>query len=157
MRENDRRWMGYVDAELRGLCEDRGWGYQVRRKWSVRDRPVAESPVEDYEWKLISDAEGKLADHSPADVDEGTYYLLGLDPQGGRFLLQHDTFHAGRSGPHWQRQTFTSIHFAGPAAPSGVTLGAMSPSLPDPPPSGWLRGHLAQLTARFQPNHFSLT
>ena len=53
MDETSNKWMAYIDTEVRAACEKKGWGSQMRRKWSVRDKPVSESSVDDYEWKLI--------------------------------------------------------------------------------------------------------
>jgi hypothetical protein len=75
MREIDKKWMTYIDREVRSVCDEKGWGYQIRRKWTVRDKSVSESPVDDYEWKLLN-GKGKLPDLPPTDFDEGVYYCL---------------------------------------------------------------------------------
>ena len=46
-------WMAYIDSEVVAVCLKNGWGHQIRRKWSVREKPVSSSTVDDYEWKLI--------------------------------------------------------------------------------------------------------
>lgn len=164
MHELDRRWMAYIDKEVRATCDQRGWGYQLRRKWSVRDKAVSLSPVEDYEWKLIPDANDRLQDQPPSDFDEGTYYVLSVDRGSGRFVLQHDTNHCGIYGPHWHQSSYTEIHFGSYLElydlaedfrqPQGTEHGQR---LDSPPADGWLRNHLIDLTARFKPNHFCNT
>jgi len=47
--ERKRKWMAYIDAEVAGVCHRRGWGQQIRRKWAVREKPVSDSPIDDYE------------------------------------------------------------------------------------------------------------
>jgi hypothetical protein len=138
--EAGQKWMAYITEEVRSACDEKGWGYQIRRKWSVRYTPVAESPVDDYEWKLVPDATGQLPDHEPrSGLDEGTYYVLGFGPPG-RLLLQHDY------RPRWDLDeviTYTEIRPVWDDA--------------DPPPGGWLKKHLIELTSRFEPNLFSIT
>ena len=56
MNDTDEKWKTYIDREVRGACDEKGWACQVRRKWSVRGTPVSESSLEDYEWKLIPGA-----------------------------------------------------------------------------------------------------
>ena len=104
MREIDRDWMIYLETEVQEACQRQGLGYQIRRKWTVRDKPVSQSPLEDYEWKLIPGPVLKRPDKAPTDFDEGSYYVLSLDRSAGRFVLHHDTSHCGTVGPHWSRR-----------------------------------------------------
>jgi hypothetical protein len=146
MRNDDRDWMAYVDGEVRAVCESKGWGHQIRRKWSVREKPVWQSPIDDYEWKLIPDAHGRLEDAQPGDFD-GIYYVLCFDRPNGRFVFQHDTSHCGIMGPHWEEETYTAI------SPRVASRRETA----DQPAVGWLRDHLLELITRFGPNHFSVT
>src|SRR5688572_1630860 len=98
--------MEYIDGEVRAVCETKGWGHQIRRKWSERGKPVSDSPIDDYEWKLIPDADGKLSDAPPSDFD-GVYYVVSFDSSNDRFVLQHDTSHCGMMGPDWEVATYT--------------------------------------------------
>jgi hypothetical protein len=159
MHEIDERWMAYIDREVRHACDKKGWGYQIRRKWSVREKPVSESSVEDYEWKLIPGCSGGLPKQSATDIDEGTYYVLRLDRRSGKFILQHDTAHCGDWGPHMDLCTYTEIHVAGIHARSQRHVQGIKHErlLAEPGPDGWLRDHLVDLTTRFQPNRFSIT
>jgi hypothetical protein len=70
MGPEDADWMEFIDNEVRTICQARGWRQQVRRKWSIRNKPVSESGIDDYEWKLIPDAEGGPPDPPPNVWDE---------------------------------------------------------------------------------------
>ena len=164
MPDTNDSWMAYIDPEVRAACLEKQWGFQIRRKWSVRDKPVSESPVDDYEWKLIPDERTELKEQPATNFDQGTYYVLSVDRPGGTFMLQHDTSHCGIMGPHWDRTTYTEIHAV--RAFRGFTLEEMQRQiqwttadyrLREPPPVGWLREHLVELTNQFQPNDFSIT
>ncbi len=155
-------WMAYIDAEVAATCTERGWGRQIRRKWTVRDKPVSQSTLDDYEWKLITHGQGRQDAPSRGlpdvvagkDFEDGTYFVLGFDTIHGRFVLQHDTDHCGDFGDHRLCATYTEI-----ALPL-LTLKRepIAARYPDTlPPPGWLRQLLSTLTARFQPNHFSVT
>ena len=163
MDEVSNKWAAYIDAEVRAACEKKGWGYQIRRKLSVRDKPVSESLVDDYEWKLVPGADDKLPEQPSSDFDEGIYYVLRFDPRGGKFILQHDTAHCGITDSHWNLQSFTEIRLVGPGNPDylkhlrqvGGTKHEASFTMP--PQDGWLRDILTDLTSHFKPNHFSIT
>lgn len=157
MHEIDERWMAYIDREVRGACDEKGWACQIRRKWSVREKPVSESSVEDYEWKLIPS--GELPKHPADAIDEGTYYVLRFDRRSGKFILQHDTARCGDWGPNMDLCTYTEIHLDGMYARRQRHLQGAKHERPlaEPGPDGWLADHLVDLTRRFQPNHFSIT
>jgi hypothetical protein len=155
-------WMAYIDTEVAAVCADKGWGRQIRRKWAVREKPVEQSLLDDYEWKLMTNGQPSPPappDRLPAALDgnefqEGTYFVLGFDITHGRFVLQHDTDHCGDMGDHRLCTTFTEIKLPILADDAGFA----SASYPDRlPPAGWLGRLLATLTARFRPNHFSVT
>ena len=148
----EQGWMAHIDREVRAVCEAQGWGHQIRRKWSVRERPVSESPIDHYEWKLIPDAHGRLPDAQAGDFD-GVYYVLWFDKPNGRFVFQHDTEHVGIMGPHWEVETYTEIR------PTGKALAYRGEhrATPGHPPVGWLRDHLQRLITSFRPNSFSRT
>ena len=154
MRSEDGDWMAYIDGEVKALCDAKGWGHQIRRKWSVREKPVSDSAISDYEWKLIPGAHGRLPDAPDGDFD-GVYYVLWFDKPKARFVFQHDTSHCGVMGPHWEEETYTHIY-----RNPHVALG-LHPPIEDAlrwrPPVGWLGDHLKELTTRFVPNSFSKT
>jgi hypothetical protein len=153
MLEEDRNWMAYIDAEVRAVCEAKGWRHQIRRRWSGREKPTSESPIEDYEWKLIPDAAPQPSEEAPSDDFEGVYYVLSVDRPNDRFLFQHDTVHCGVWGSHWEASTYTEIRPTRPMTGTGNQPGATSTY----PPVGWLRDHLLALIGRFGPNTFSVT
>jgi hypothetical protein len=163
MDEITNDWMAYINAEVRAVCSKRDWGYQVRRKWSVREKPVVESSVEDYEWKLIPGAQTRLPNQEPREFDGGIYFVLSLDLRRGAFFLQHDTSRFGDLGPKWNLESFTEIRLVGLGhleySRRVLEMGGDEHEGPFPVPqeSGWLEGILTDLTSRFQPNHFSLT
>ena len=166
MDQTSNKWMAYIDTEVRAACEKKGWGSQIRRKWSVRDKPVSESSVEDYEWKLIPDADARLPEQEPLDiVDEGIYYVLRLDRRAKKFVLQHDTEHSGDFGPHFSQESFTEIRLGGLGLGDADYMRLLEQvgdseskeRVPVPPQNGQLRDYLVNLTSRFKPNHFSIT
>lgn len=152
MDEHARQWMEYASREVRAACHELGWGHQLRRKWTIREKPLRESSADDYEWKLLPNARGELPDLAEPDFD-GTYFLISIDRANYRFLLQHDTHHVGVLGPIWELATFTTI---GPPLPSrndSTTLEGDKLRFPD----GWLQKHVISLAKRFRPNTFSIT
>ncbi len=162
MREISNRWMAYIDAEVRAVCLKQGWGHQIRRKWSVRDKPVSQSLVDDYEWKLIPAADAELPEGAPSEFDYGTYYVLSFDPGARMFVLQHDTDHCGMFGRPWHRRSYTEIDVRGwvldfPEFTQREHVTNYEERLDEFPEVGWLQNHLLDLTARFEPNHFSET
>ena len=164
MDETSDKWMAYIDTEVRAACEEKGWGSQIRRKWSVRDKPVSESSVDDYEWKLIPGAHARLPEQEPRAIDEGTYYVLNLDRRGSKLILQHDTARDEPFlGPHWWLQSFTEIQVAGIGDREYQKLMLQVEEtqhegrLPVPSQAGRLRDFLVDLTSRFKPNFFSIT
>ena len=164
MDETSNKWMAYIDTEVPAACEKKGWGSQIRRKWSVRDKPVSESSVDDYEWKLIPGADARLPEQEPFAIDEGIYYVLSLDRRGSKLILQHDTARGEPFlGPHWWLQSFTEIQVAGLGDHEYMRLMLQVEEtehegrLPVPPQNGRLRDFLVDLTSRFKPNYFSIT
>jgi hypothetical protein len=175
MDELSTKLMAYIDTEVRAACERKGWGSQIRRKWSVRDKPVSESSVDDYEWKLIPDAHGRLPEQEPLDgIDEGIYYVLRLDRRAKKLVLQHDTEHFGDDGLHFFQESFTEIQLVGLGLGDADYMRLLEQvgdseskgRVPVPPQGpgahaglqhGRLRDYLVDLTSRFKPNHFSIT
>jgi hypothetical protein len=118
-------WIAYIEAEVAAACREKGWRHQIRRKWSARERPVSESGVDDYEWKLIPRDRARESEAPPPTVtpapslpsqagpnefEEGIYFVLGFDSVRRTFVLQHDTSHCGVLGDHWCTSTYTEIH-----------------------------------------------
>ena len=135
---NSDKWIAYIDVEVRSVCASKGLRHQLRRKWAVRDKPVSESLVDDYEWKLIS---GEFNEPDP-DHYEGSYYILYFNPPSGRFVLQHDNHQCGEGIP----RLFTTY-----------TVFEVLGSLEKIPQDGWLHDRLVHLVSRFGPNIYSYT
>ena len=148
--EGSRRWMAFIHAEVQSVCKERGWAYQVRRKWTARGTPVWMSLVDDHEWKLVPGGDAKPSTQEATEFDEGRYYVLSFDPRAGKFLFEHDTHHCGAAGPHWARATYTEIHIRAAGSEQDERVMRV-------PPQGWLRNHLTELTSQFGPNEFSVT
>ena len=135
-------WMAYLQQELGTACEQLNLHFQIRRSRRVREKPVAESTIDDYEWKPIPAVRGRF---SAADSEEGTYYVFSVDTNEGVLRLQHDTHHAGVAGRHLWLETFTTF-------PMAATLrGAASPG------EMALRNFVVDIVGRFEPNIFSCT
>jgi hypothetical protein len=163
--------MDYITAEVRAVCREKGWRCQIRRKWSVREKPVSVSDTDDYEWKLVplADTESPTDLHAesqvtePEQFEEGTYFVLRTVTAEGKVALEHDTHHAGVMGDHWFTRTFTEIDLERAGTTEHHKVAMMEKNLeayhrvPSLPPSGLLRRILLKLTARFEPNHFSIT
>lgn len=170
MDEASEKWMAYIDAEVRAACENKGWGSQIRRKDAVRDKPVSQSSVDDYEWKLIPGADARLPEQIPlydmrvSAPNPCLYYVLTLDRRGHKLVLQHDTARCEPVlGPHWWLQTLTEIQLAGlgdreyTALMLQVEETQHQEPVPVPPQNGRLRDLLVDLTSRFKPNFFPMT
>jgi hypothetical protein len=151
VREEDKNWIDYIDTEVRAACAVNGWTHQTRRKWAAREKPVSESVVDDFEWKLIPGVQTAAAYAPPTDP-EAIYYVVSFDLGACRFVFQHDTSHCGVIGPHWEVTTFSEIR----PRPTVTDLTSPHGTRPIPAP-GWLRGHLLDLVARFRPNAFLST
>ena len=162
MDELSQKWMAYIDAEVREACRLRGLGYQVRRKWTVRENPVSASPVDDYEWKLLTGDRGDLPEHGTDESPEGRYYLLGLERARGKFILHHDN-HYGGDGSFMHLATFTEIRLRDPFHRDlmrvwGETEDAVAAArVAPPPPPDWLCNTLVHLTGRLRPNWFTIS
>lgn len=139
-------WMTFLDAEIAAVCEPQGWGRQVRRKWSVREKPVADSPIADYEWKLIPNSPGLQPPIHGRDSDEGCFYVFGIDTARRMFSVLHDTFHVGDISI--SRCLTTSTEFSFDAVQHS----------PERKPGPWqLRDFVLAIVGRSHPNSFSLT
>ena len=120
--------MSMIADEVRKFAERKGWKWQVRRDWAVREKPVRESNIYDYEWKLIPDQvfvqtgptagsvslykreQGIEGEHSP----EGWYYVLRLRDQRTLELSHGNDWSPGDGfGGWWSSQhTCTTIHLS---------------------------------------------
>jgi hypothetical protein len=155
-RKKTQEWMAYIEAEVAAACRKNSWGHQIRRKWSVREKPVSSSTIDDYEWKLLPRDQSVPREAAPREFDEGTYFVLGFESSKGKFVLQHDTNHGGVMGDHWFTNTYTEIRLPSNLWPGPEFADAIDLNNPLPA-SGWLQRFLLALTARFRPNSFCVT
>lgn len=95
---------------------------------------MSESPLDDYEWKLIP-REGATPVVAEDAGYEGLYYVLRFDTSRGRFVFQHDTWHFGHYGLHWGVETYSEFGLPPAQAGEHETTRAH-------PPTGWLRDHV---------------
>ena len=82
LHADDQAWIAYIDGEVRAVCEAKGWGHQIRRKWTVRETPVAKSPIDDYEWKLIDNGAGAMPRYELYDLWSDPDEATNLYPPG---------------------------------------------------------------------------
>ena len=183
--DEEKFWMSYIDGEVRAVCEARGWRYQVRRKWSVREKPVADSSISDYEWKLCPG----LRLHWPAWnalIRRGWRLLRSTTPGPDpslRDVAPTDGSQPAGSDDSFEEGIYYVLSFDGPnrsfVLKHSTTFGD---GLEEPevetrtvirwlemvsamklsrrtryPPSGWLRDHLFELVNRHGPSFFSIT
>jgi len=107
-----------IEDEVRRFAERKGWKWQVRRDWAVRERPVKESNIFDYEWKLIPhqvfgrrSVEGSVWLGKREYDFEGWYYVLRLRDQSTLELIHgNDRSPGPNMGGWWCNQhTCTTI------------------------------------------------
>jgi hypothetical protein len=98
--------MSMIADEVRSFADRRGWKWQVRRAWVARERPVKESDIFDYEWKLIP--------HQRGEQFEGWFYVLKLRDQNTLELSHGNDWSPGyEMGGWWSNQhTCTTIHLS---------------------------------------------
>lgn len=100
-----------IDDEVRRFAERRGWRWQLRRDWKVREKPVDESDIFDYEWKLIPWDTRSRQDVSrdlrlgDTEFVEGWYYVLRLrDEVTLEFIHDNDWSPGHGMGGWWSNQ-----------------------------------------------------
>ena len=136
--------MAYIHEEMAEVCAQRGWRQQLRRAWDCREKPVAASGIEDYEWKIV--VAGRTDGDGAMDRDLDRFYLLRLDPVNRRFRLLHDNDYSwGTDMP----RLYFDLRYC-----------TTSTELPIPfesglPPARTLATAILELTERFTPNFFS--
>ena len=127
------------------VATKQGWRYQIRRSWKVREVPVSESTIFDYEWKIYP---SHYSVKGPSDTDEvaapvafesGAFYIFRLSEEG--FILEHSNIEMA-ANPYWAANTATIIPFHG--------YGER-----EDPHS--LVGYLEYLCSNFGPNMYAMT
>jgi hypothetical protein len=157
-----------TNGVARFIANKQGWRYQIRRSWDVREIPVSESTIFDYEWKIYPSREHleewgedpqwldiifnsfflqqelPEEDHieSPRDrlADEGVYYILRLSEEG--FIFEHSNKDAG------------DYHFLGHYTHTLFPLSSTDSTRNIPV---HLYDSLTHLCSKFRCNHFSVT
>lgn len=114
--------MSMIADEVRRFADRKGWKWQVRRAWAVREEPLKESDIFDFEWKLIPHQvlgqEGMVAGSVSLDKRgeqiEGWYYVLKLRDQNTLELSHGNDWSPGDDlGGWWSNQhTCTTIHLS---------------------------------------------
>ena len=137
-------WMAYIHKEMAAVCAQRGWRQQLRRAWECREKPVATSGIEDYEWKIVVAGRTDLDDAGDHDLDR--FYVLRLDPVNRTFRLLHDNDTSW--GTDLPRLFFDRRHCT-TSTELPITFKAGLP------PAGTLATAILELTERFNPNFFS--
>ena len=115
---DDDSLMDLITSEVKKLCLEMGMAWQIRRKWDVREKPVDQSTISDYEWKIIPIVEPNGSTFSPGenvseDFVEGSYYLLFV--KESQIFLEHSGRHVGIYHPsttcsHYVVQDLMWIH-----------------------------------------------
>jgi hypothetical protein len=140
---SDREMADYVHREARALCQRLGWTLQVRRAWTERERPVADTPDTALEWKLIPS--DRFAEREPGEweVGGGVYYIVSMGRGDGPTGVQMVVQHSGVSiGLLTAAQAVS--HFAAIDMPSSL-------------PQDLLSAYLEWMVHRFPPNAFHFT
>ncbi len=113
--------MSMIADEVRRFADRKGWKWQVRRAWVARVKPVKESNIFDYEWKLIPHQvfgqeriAGSIILDKRGEQFEGWYYVLKLRDQNTLELSHgNDWSPGGGMGGWWSNQhTCTTIHLS---------------------------------------------
>ena len=106
-----------IEDEVRRFGERKGWKWQVRRDWAVREKPVKESNIFDYEWKLIPcQVRGRESVAGSVSLDkrefdfEGWYYVLRLRDERTLELSHGNDWAPGDGmGGWWSDQSTCTI------------------------------------------------
>lgn len=152
--KSDDEIMNYITSEVKRCSDELDMKWFIRRKWSVREKPVYESNISDYEWKLIPKSEdnwsswmkiNRSPDFSPTNIDsgdfEGAYYVISTDSK--TITFEHSGDYTGRV--RTEADPYEGVHC--------VILHAWS----FPVSHGKLAEWLKSLVSKYPPNWFSLT
>ena len=163
-------WMDFVTASVRNFTESVGWTYQIRRSWLAREKPVSESDISDYEWKIIPSLDDIEARGGNREVwsfqkipssdevvtsepfGDGLYYTLRPSLTMMSFFLEHSNDRTSPD-PGDVGQWLTT----GTIIPFGMISRGSGDLVNDIWSKGTLEQYLAYLCQRFDWNHYSLT
>ena len=114
--------MSMIASEVRRFADRKGWKWQVRRAWVAREKPLKESDIFDYEWKLIPHqvfgqermVGGSIILEERGERFAGWYYVLKLRDQNTLELSHGNDWSPGDNlGGWWSNQhTCTTIRLS---------------------------------------------
>ena len=106
---DDESLMNLISSEIKKVCQKTGMSWQLRRGWNVREKPVDQSTLSDYQWKIIpinglpqyqQEKEPLTSgERYESDFSEGMYYLVFV--KNGELYFQHSGNYGGLLGHHW--------------------------------------------------------
>lgn len=106
---DDESLMNLITSEIKRVCQKTGMSWQLRRGWNVRENPVEQSTLSDYQWKIIptNGLPNYLHEKEPlisgkryeSDFSEGMYYLVFV--KNGELYFQHSGNYGGVLGHHF--------------------------------------------------------
>lgn len=82
---DDESLMNLISSEIKKACQKTGMSWQLRRGWDIREKPVDQSTLSDYQWKIIpkngdeyQSEENPLipGEHYDKEIGFGSYYLV---------------------------------------------------------------------------------
>ena len=116
---NEASTMSMIADEVKRFADRKEWKWQVRRAWAVREKPVNDSDIFAYEWKLIPHqvlgqertVAGSVSLDKGGEPFEGWYYVLKLRDQNTLELSHGNDWSPGANmGGWWSNQhTCTTI------------------------------------------------
>lgn len=104
---DDESLMNLISSEIKKVCQKTGMSWQLRRGWNVREKPVEQSTLSDYQWKIIppggdeyQTSENPLmpGEHYDKEISFGAYYLIFT--RNGELFFEHSGSYVGILGPH---------------------------------------------------------
>ena len=93
---DDESLMNLITSEIKRVCQKTGMSWQLRRGWNVREKPVEQSTLSDYQWKIIpkngdqyqSDENPLIpGEHYDKEIKFGSYYLVFA--RNGELFFEH--------------------------------------------------------------------
>lgn len=106
---DDDSLMDLITSAIKKVCQETGMSWQLRRNWSVREKPVDQSTISDYQWKIIpkngiyqyESEKNPLVpgEHHENEIHDGQYYLVFV--KNGELFFQHSGHYGGVLGHHF--------------------------------------------------------
>lgn len=104
---DDESLMNLISSEIKKVCQKTGMSWQLRRGWNVREKPVEQSTLSEYQWKIIPPGGDKYqtsenplvpGEHYDKEISFGAYYLIFT--RNGELFFEHSGSYVGILGPH---------------------------------------------------------